>query len=342
MKKWRSDATSLFAMCTGLLVLLFCANLFYGSVSVPFSSVVNILCGGDGGNEGWRLIVLNMRLPQAITALLAGMSLAVAGLLLQTLFNNPLAGPDVLGINSGAGLGVAVVMLIMQGTLAMGVGGYLAVLMGAFCGASLIMAVVLALSRLLVSNVYLLIAGLSVGYLTSAVISVLNYFSTAEGVHSYLIWGMGSFGGVSPEQLPLFSSVLLLALLASLLLVKPLNALLLGDCYARNLGVNTVRVRCLLLLIVGVLSAVVTAFCGPVAFLGLAVPHLARMACGTNNHRVLLPLTCLAGGAVALACNLVCQLPGENGLLPLGAITPLIGAPVIMYVVLRDKNNSCY
>ena len=327
----------LFAAWGLLLVALFAANLFWGSVAIPARAVADILTGGDGGNTAWQLILLQTRLPQAVTALLAGMALSVAGLLLQTLFNNPLAGPEVLGINSGAGLGVAVVMLLLQGSVAMGVGGYFAVLAGAFAGALLIIGVVLLLSRLLANNIYLLIAGLAISYLASSVISILNYFATAEGVHSYLIWGMGSFGAVSSAQLPFYVTVLLLVLAAALLLVKPLNALLLGDYYARNLGIDTKRVRGVLLLIVGLLTATVTAFCGPVAFVGLAVPHLARLAVGTNNHRRLLPVALLLGGAVTLVCNLICLLPGESGLLPLGAITPLIGAPVIIYVVLKER-----
>ncbi|MBQ8364415.1 MAG: iron ABC transporter permease [Bacteroidaceae bacterium] len=339
MRKCRNSAMLLFAGWGTLLAILFLANLFWGSVSIPFHAVADILTGGDAGNEGWRLILLHTRLPQAVTALLAGMALSVAGLLLQTLFNNPLAGPEVLGINSGAGLGVAVVMLLLQGTLVAGWGGYLAVLAGAFMGALFIIAVVLLLARLLSNKIYLLIAGLAISYLTSSVISILNYFSTAEGVHSYLIWGMGSFGAVSVAQLPFYSVLLAVVLVAALLLVKPLNALLLGDYYALNLGINIKRVRGVLLLIVGLLTATVTAFCGPVAFIGLAVPHLSRLAVGTSNHRRLLPVTMLLGGTVTLLCNLVCQLPGESGLLPLGAITPLIGAPVIIYVVLKERSN---
>lgn len=317
------------------LLLLFFANIFCGSVSVPFFSVVDVLTGGDGGNEAWRLIVLQSRVPQAVTALLAGMSLSVAGLLLQTLFNNPLAGPEVLGINSGAGLGVAVVMLLLQGVA--GVGGYAVVLAGAFLGALVIIALVLSLSHLLTSNIYLLIAGLAISYLVSSLVTLLNYFSTAEGVHSYLIWGMGGFGGVSMEVLPLFLGVLVVMLVCALLLVKPLNVILLGEVYARNLGVNTKRLRGVLLVVVGAITATVTAFCGPVAFVGLAVPHIARLLAGTANHRVLLPLTLVLGGVVALVCNLLCQIPGESGLLPLGAVTPLIGAPVIIYVVLKER-----
>ena len=335
MKNCRSGRVILCIAGVALLLLLFFANIFLGSVNIPFTAVADILAGGDGGNEGWRLIVVEMRMPQAVTALLAGMSLAVAGLLLQTLFNNPLAGPEVLGINSGAGLGVAVVMLLLQG--ATGVGGFVAALTGAFLGALLIIAVVLFLSHLLASNIYLLITGLAISYLASSVVSVLNYFSTAEGVHSYLIWGMGGFGGVSVDMLPLYSVVLLPMIIAALLLVKPLNVILLGDVYARNLGVNTKRLRAAMLLIVGVITATVTAFCGPVAFIGLAVPHMARLVANTANHKVLVPVTLLVGGSVALVCNLLCQLPGESGLLPLSAVTSLIGAPVIIYVVLKER-----
>ena len=325
----------LFAGWSLLLTLLFAANIFWGSVSIHASAVVDVLMGTGCENAAWEAIVLQTRLPQAVTALLAGMALSASGLLLQTLFNNPLAGPEVLGINSGAGLGVAVVMLMLQGVAS--VGGYAALLAGAFVGACVIIGLVLLLSRMLQNNIFLLIAGLAVGYLASSVITLLNFFSTAEGVQSFFVWGMGSFGGVSLEMLPFYSALLLAFLAGALLLVKPLNILLLGDMYARNLGVNTKRVRTLLLLVVGALTATVTASCGPVAFVGLAVPHLARLVISTADHRVLLPVTMLLGGSVTLLCNLVCQLPGDSGLLPLGAITPVVGTPVIIYVVLKDR-----
>ena len=323
-----------------LLLLLFVANIFYGSVNIPFADVADILMGGEGERAGWRLIVIETRLPQAVTAMLAGMALATAGLMLQTLFNNPLASPEVFGVNSGAGLGVAIVMLLLQGSFTAGdisLGGYMALLSGAFIGALFIIAIILGLSTWLRSNIYLLIAGLAVSYLASAVISLLNYFSTAEGVHSYLIWGMGNFGGVSLEQLPFYSLLLILALLFSLFMMKPLNALLLGDVYAANLGIKTKYIRGILLALTGLLTATVTAYCGPISFIGLAVPHFARLILRTNNHIYLLPTTILIGAAVALLCNLICQLPGDSGLIPLGAITPLIGAPVILYIVLRDR-----
>ena len=339
-----SKRNEFFMMIVAVLsaLLLFVANLFWGAVSVPASEVLNLLLGSAPEDSAWSLIVLGSRLPQAATAFLAGAALSVAGLMLQTLFGNPLAGPEVFGINSGAGVGVAVVMLLLQGTFAAGalsLSGYAAVLAGAFLGALLVIAIILGLSSWVRNSLYLLIAGLAVSYLASAVITLLNYFSTAEGVHSYLIWGMGDFGGVPLEHLPLFAVLLIAALVASFMMVKPLNALLLGDAYAANLGVHTRRARGILLLLTGVLTATVTAFCGPVSFIGLAVPHFARLALRTNNHIYLLPSTLLLGGAVALLCNLVSQLPGDSGLIPLGAITPLIGAPVILYVVLRDKGT---
>ena len=320
-----------------VLFILFAANLFYGTIDIPAGEVLSILTGGECLRDVWRVVVLETRLPQALTALLAGASISVAGLLLQTLFRNPLAGPEVLGVNSGAGLGVALVMLLAGGMSAFGLGGYLAVLGGAFGGALFVMMIVLLLATLLRNNMFLLIAGVAVGYMTSSAITLLNYFSTAEGVHSYMVWGMGSFGGVTVLQMPFFATVSLVLLMVSIALAKPLNALLLGDSYAVNLGVNVKGVRAMALCVTGLLTAVVTAFCGPVSFIGLAVPHIARLSMRSNNHRHLVPATIILGGAVALMCNLVCQLPGESGLLPLGAITPLIGAPVIIYVVIKHR-----
>lgn len=319
-----------------LLFLLFMLNVFCGAVDVPYVEVFKALAG-ESTNEMWRLIVVETRLPQAIVALLAGAAISVAGLILQTLFNNPLAGPEVLGINSGAGLGVALVMLLSHGSVVSGAfGGFVAVLLGAFIGALLVIALILSLSSMLKNKLYLLIAGVSISYLVSSVISVLNYFATSEGVHSYMIWGMGSFGAVSMGQMLWFALPLLLLLAVALFMMKPMNALLLGDDYAANLGVDVMGTRVVLLAVTGLLTAVVTAFCGPVAFIGLAVPHIARLFLKTGNHRLLLPATMIVGASVALLCNLLTMLPGESGLLPLGAITPLVGAPVIIYVVLKE------
>ena len=329
-----------YALAALLLLLLFAANLLYGSIDIPCSEVLSIITSGCAQRDVWRVVVLETRLPQALTALLAGASISVAGLLLQTLFRNPLAGPEVLGVNSGAGLGVALVMLLAVGVSTFGLGGYLAVLGGAFAGAISVIAIILLLATLLRNNIFLLIAGVAVGYMTSSAITLLNYFSTAEGVHSYMVWGMGSFGGVAMPQMPFFASVVLVLLTVSLAMAKPLNALLLGDAYAVNLGVNVKAVRAVALCVAGLLTAVVTAFCGPVSFIGLAVPHIARITMHSNNHRHLVPATIVLGAAVALLCNIVCRLPGASGLLPLGAITPLLGAPVIIYVVIKNRGLS--
>lgn len=323
-----------------LIVLLFVANLLVGSVSIPADEVLRILLGEDTGRASWRYIVWEARLPQALTAMLAGSALAACGLLLQTAFRNPLAGVSILGVNSGAGLGVAVVMLLLGGTLSTGafsLSGFFSVLAGAFAGALAVMALILFFSTVVRSNVMLLIIGLMVGYLVSSVVSLLNFMSTAEGVQSYMVWGMGHFGGVSLRQMPAFAAVVLAGLAGALLLVKPLNALLLGERYAENLGVRVRRVRHVLLVVVGVLTAVTTAFCGPVLFIDLAVPHIARLLLPTANHRLLLPATMLAGAVVALACNLACVLPGGAGLIPLNAVTPLIGAPIVIYVIVRQR-----
>ena len=313
------------------------ANLLVGSVAIPVSDVFHILIGGEGEKASWSFIVWESRLPQALTALLCGSALAVCGLMLQTAFKNPLAGPSILGINSGASLGVA----FFGGSISAGafsLSGFFSVLAGAFVGAMLIMGLILFFSTLLKSNIMLLITGIMIGYIASSAIALLNFFATAEGVQSYMIWGLGNFGGVSLQQMPAFALVTVAGLFGSLLLIKPLNALLLGERYAENLGVNTGRVRNWLLVVTGLLTAITTAFCGPVAFIGLAVPHIARMILRTANHNSLLPVTILSGGAVALLCNLICVLPGEAGIIPLNAVTPIIGAPVIIYVIISQRN----
>ena len=326
-----------------LIAVLFAFNIFVGSVSIPADDVLRILFDADADvKPSWRFIILQSRLPQTLTATLAGGALAVSGLMLQTAFRNPLAGPGIFGISSGAGLGVALVMLFLGGSFSAGsvsVSGFVAVLVAAFAGAMLVTAVIFFFSTLVRNNVMLLIIGIMIGYISNSAISLLNFFATDEGVRSYMVWGMGSFGGVSTTMLPYFSLVTLIAIFASLLLIKPLNALMLGDRYAENLGVNIIRVRNWLLVITGVLTAIVTAFCGPVAFIGLAVPHIARLVLRTDNHRILMPATILIGAVVALLCNAFCFLPGETGVIPLNAVTPLMGAPVIIYVITRGSNH---
>lgn len=323
-----------------IILLLMAGNLFLGAVSIPASAVCDILMGNEVEKASWSFIVWESRFPQCITALLCGAALSVSGLMLQTVFSNPLADPSILGISSGASLGVALVMLAGGGTIVTGaftLSGFLSVIVGAFAGASVVMGLILFLSTLIRNSVMLLIAGIMIGYITSSAISLLNFFATAEGVHSYMIWGLGNFGGVSLQQLPVFSAVTLLGLFTAVLLIKPLNALLLGPRYAENLGVNIQRIRNLLLIATGLLTAVTTSFCGPVAFIGLAVPHIARLMLGTSNHNSLLPVTLLTGSAMALLCNLICVLPGEAGIIPLNAVTPILGAPVIIYVIINQR-----
>jgi iron complex transport system permease protein len=316
------------------------ANLLFGSVDIPVKSVFNILLGGEAEKASWSFIVWESRVPQTITAMLCGMALAASGLLLQTTFNNPLADPSILGISSGASLGVALVMLAGAGTVSAGVfslTGMLAIIVGAFIGAMVVLAVILFFSTIVKQPIMLLIIGIMIGYITSSSISLLNFFATAEGVHSYIIWGLGNFGGVSLEQLPYFSAIIICGLLVTISLIKPLNALLLGVRYAENLGVNIKRTRNLLLLATGGLTALTTAFCGPISFIGLAVPHIARLLLGTSNHNTLLPMTLLTGAVIALLCNLICILPGELGIIPLNAVTPIIGAPIIIYIIVNQR-----
>ena len=322
--------------------LLFLANILFGSVSIPADAVINILLGNESEKSSWNYIVVESRLPQAITALLSGMALSVSGLMLQTAFRNPLADPSIFGISSGAGLGAAFVMLLFGGTMTAGqvsFSGYAAVFLGAFLGAMAVMAVVFAFSLLVRNSAMLLIVGIMIGYIASSAISLLNFFATEEGVKSYLVWGLGSFGGVSMRQLPLFTTVTILSLLSSLLLIKPLNIIQLGRSYAENLGIRTHVVRNCLLVITGLLTAVVTSFCGPVSFIGLAVPHLSRMMIRTSHHGILMPVTMLTGSVVALFCNLISTLPSSAGLIPLNAITPVLGAPVVIFVIMRKMRG---
>lgn len=327
--------------CTGLtlvIIVLFIFNLVMGSVSIPVEDTIRILMGEGSVKPSWQYIILESRMPQALTAILCGGALAASGLMLQTAFRNPLAGPSIFGINSGAGLGVALVMLFLGGSISAGsvsLSGFVAVLTAAFAGAMAVMTLIFFFSTIVRNHVMLLIIGIMIGYISNSAISLLNFFATDEGVRSYMVWGMGSFGGVSMRMMPVFASITLLGLVGCLLLIKPLNALMLGDRYAENLGVNIIRTRNWLLIVTGILTAVTTAFCGPIAFIGLAVPHITRLLLTTDNHRSLLPATILMGAVIALLCNLITVLPGETGVIPLNAVTPLIGAPVIIYVIIK-------
>ncbi|MDF9830841.1 iron ABC transporter permease [Parabacteroides sp. PF5-6] len=335
--------TSLFYLfLAGLIVCLFVGSLAYGSVSIPPGDVWDILWGKGHERMAWQNIVLQARLPQAITALLAGASLATSGLLLQTLFRNPLAGPSILGISDGANLGVAIVMLYLGGSLkpltGWAVSGYLTVILAAFIGACLVLGLIIYFSSKVKNNVMLLIIGIMIGYLASSVISILNYYAAADKVHTFVMWGLGNFSGVSMEQLPGFAAFSCVGLFFAVILIKPLNALLLGERYAANLGIRVKQTRALILICTGLLTAITTAFCGPISFIGLAVPHIARLMLGSSNHKMLVPVTMLAGSGIALLCNVLMVVPGTNAILPLNAVTPILGAPVIIYVIINRKN----
>lgn len=316
-----------------------------GSIQIPFKDVWHILWGDYNGNEIWQNIVWKSRIPQALTALVAGAGLSVSGLQMQTVFRNPLAGPSVLGISSGASMGVAFVVLL-SGTIGgvvlskVGVMGEIALTISAIIGSLSIMALIIFVSQKVKGNVTLLIIGVMVGYVANAVIGVLKYFSVEEDIRAYVIWGLGSFARVSGNQMTLFVSIMLVLLPLSFLLVKTLNLLLLGDAYARNLGLNIRRARLQVITCSGVLVAIVTAYCGPIIFLGLAVPHLCRSLFRTSDHRILMPASLLMGGAMALVCNLIARMPGFEGALPVNSVTALVGAPVVISVLFNKRRND--
>ena len=288
------------------------------------------------------LLIGPVRIPcHEVALILLGASLAASGLMLQTAFRNPLAGPDVFGMSSGASLGVALVMLLWGGSVSTALfswTGFMAVVGAAFVGAMAVTAIIFLFSTIMRHGLMLLIVGMMVGYVASSVVSLLNYFATEEGVRSFMIWGLGHFGGVSMALMPAFSTITLVGLTACLLLIKPLNIIQLGAQYAESMGVATRRMRNVLLLLVGLLTATTTAFCGPIAFIGLAVPHIARLLLGNDDQRALMPCTILCGSVVALLCNLVCSLPTDGGNVPINAVTPLIGAPIIIYIILHKRS----
>lgn len=332
-------------LITLLIFVFFLLNILLGSIQIPFKDVWHILWGDYNGNEIWQNIVWKSRIPQALTALVAGAGLSVSGLQMQTVFRNPLAGPSVLGISSGASMGVAFVVLL-SGTIGgvalskVGVMGEIALTISAIIGSLSIMALIIFVSQKVKGNVTLLIIGVMVGYVANAVIGVLKYFSVEEDIRAYVIWGLGSFARVSGNQMTLFVSIMLVLLSLSFLLVKTLNLLLLGDAYARNLGLNIRRARLQVITCSGVLVAIVTAYCGPIIFLGLAVPHLCRSLFRTSDHRILMPASLLMGGAMALVCNLIARMPGFEGALPVNSVTALVGAPVVISVLFNKRRND--
>ena len=305
----------------------------------------NVMTGSvDMGSELWETVVMTIRLPQVLTAMACGASLSVAGLQMQTIFHNPLAGPSVLGVSSAASLGVALVLLLSGAiggsTLSrFGIIGNTAITIAAITGALSVMMVIVWLSRKVQGNATLLISGVLIGYIATAIIGVLKAYSSEEDIHAYVIWGLGSFSRVSGGQISVFIGITALLLPLSMLLAKPLNMLLMGDLYALNLGLNVKRARMWIIISAGILTAVVTAYCGPIMFIGLAVPHIARGLFRTSDHRILLPATLLCGMGLALLCNLISKMPGANGVIPINSVTALIGAPIALYVLLKRKRQ---
>ena len=325
--------------------LFFMLNLLLGSVAIPLKSVLHILMHTGDEPQVWQNIILKSRVPQSLTALVAGAGLAISGLQMQTVFRNPLAGPSVLGISSGASLGVAFVVLL-SGSLGgvalskLGYVGEIALSVAAIAGALSIMALIVYVSQKVKGNVTLLIIGVMIGYVANAIIGVLKYFSVEEDIRAYVIWGLGSFSRVSGDQVILFVILMSALIPLSFLLIKTMNLMLLGDGYARNLGLNIRRSRLLVITSSGVLVAIVTAYCGPIVFLGLAVPHLCRAIFHTSDHRILMPAVLFAGASLALVCNLIARMPGLEGALPVNSVTALVGAPVVASVLFRKRKDD--
>jgi len=326
-----------------LLVGVFLLNLAFGSVHIPLEEVVTVLTGQAASKPSWTYIILSFRLPKALTALLAGAALAVSGLQMQTLFRNPLADPYILGVSAGASLGVALVVLASGAATgflsSVGLLGDLSLIGAAIIGAGGVTALVMVVARWLRQAMTLLILGLMLSYATAAIVSILIYFSVPEQIQAYITWTFGSFGGVTPRQLIILMPLISAGLLLAGLLVKPLNALLLGETYARSMGVNVGRIRFWMIVSTALLAGVVTAFCGPIGFLGVAVPHLCRALLQSSDHRILVPATLLLGGIIALLADLVAGLPGSQTVLPLNAVTALLGAPVVVWIIMRRARS---
>ena len=322
-------------------IILFILNLFVGSVTVPLDDIFKVLLKENTDNT-LNVIIFNYRLPQALTALLAGAALAVAGLLMQTLFRNPLADPSMLGISSGASLGVGIVILLtgaISGTAVSSFGWWstIGVSLAAFLGAVLVLFVMLAFSSRMKDMTTLIIIGLMIAYLAGSITDILKFFSLKEDIHAFVIWGMGSFSGVGTSKMPVFATSIIIGLFVTFFLSKNLNILLLGEMYAENLGLNIRKNSVIIILVSGYLTAIVTAYCGPIAFVGLAMPHIARFLFKSSDHRLLIPATMLIGMDMALICNLIARMPGFDGNLPVNAVTAFIGAPIVISVILKSR-----
>lgn len=327
------------------ILMFFLLNLALGTISIPVRSIWNILWNTGEESEIWQNIIWKSRLPQTLTALIAGAGLSISGLQMQTVFRNPLAGPSELGISSGASLGVALVILLsgnIAGTAlsSLGLFGEVAISFAAITGALAVMAIIIAISQRVRGNVILLIMGVMIGYIATAIIGVLKFFSNDEDVRAYVIWGLGSFAKVSGDQVYTFVCIMLALIPISFLLIKTLNLMLLGEGYARNLGLNIKRSRLYVITCSCVITAIVTAYCGPIVFLGLAVPHLCRTLFVSSDHRILMPAVTLTGASLALFCNLVARMPGFEGALPINSVTALIGAPIVISVLFGKRKSE--
>jgi len=329
-----------FILLSFLLVVFFFINISLGSVSIPFKEIVKTLTGGISTNESWETIILNFRLPKAISAILVGSGLSICGLLMQTLFRNPLAGPFVLGISSGASLGVALLILgssIFGGFLLNASVSNWSLPIAASLGAFLVLSAVIIAANKVRNTMSILIIGLMFGSLTSAIISVLAYFSEAAQIQQYLFWSFGSLGNLSWNEISVFAVIYIIGIVGTIFVIKPLNSFLLGENYAKSLGINIKKSRNIILLVTSLLTGVITAFSGPIAFIGLAVPHIARMLFTTSNHKILIPSTAIIGAIVLLICDAIAQLPTSEFTLPINAITSLFGAPVVIWLLIRKK-----
>lgn len=331
----------LFLLSVGLIIA-FLVNLSFGSVDIPFRSLLSFLFSGSTNETSWDLILSSFRLPKALTALLVGGSLGLAGLQMQTLFRNPLAGPYVLGISSGAGLGVALAIFLgfSAGSFISlsGIGRSWLLVVSGGAGAALVLLIVLAAARRIQDSISLLIIGLMFGAASGAVVSILQFFSQAENIQAYVFWSFGSLGSLSWPELQIFAPILVVAMAGSVLISKLLNALLLGENYARSIGLNINRSRWLIIVHTTVLAGTVTSFCGPIGFFGIAMPHIARMLFNTTNHLILSPVIILTGGILMLIFDTIAQLPGLEATLPINAITALLGAPFVIYLILRRRS----
>lgn len=318
-----------------MLVVLFLVNISLGSVRIPLGDTLKVLTGGDPSNPVWADIIFDFRLTKAFTCVLAGGALALGGLLMQTLFRNPLAGPDVLGLSSGASLAVAI--LVMAGGMGSLFSSSITLALTASIGSAGVFLLVLAITHRIRDNVSLLIIGLMIGATTSSIVSVLQFISRAEDIQYYLIWTFGSMSSLNWTEILILGIGVVIGLSIAIISIKPLNVWLLGDNYATSLGINLGMSRLLIIIGTSILTGVVTAFCGPIAFVGLAVPHLARLVIDTTNHKTLIPAVILMGGIIMLFCDILTRLPGNDFVIPINAVTALIGAPVVIWVIVRSK-----